>query len=103
MLDITRPPFVFPCLVAGEPLDRSPWIEVRYPFTGEVIGSVPSLGVDDVTSSIRRAAASRCERSYRTEATPFGGIEDSGIGVNEGVVEAMKAMTYTKLYSLPWE
>ena len=40
---------------------------------------------------------------YRTEATPFGGIKDSGIGVKEGVVEAMKAMTSTKLYSIPWE
>jgi phosphonoacetaldehyde dehydrogenase len=41
--------------------------------------------------------------SYRSEATPFGGTKDSGIGVKEGVVEAMKAMTFTKLYTLPWE
>ena len=40
---------------------------------------------------------------YRTEATPFGGIEDSGTGVKEGVVEAMKAMTTTRLYSIPRE
>jgi phosphonoacetaldehyde dehydrogenase len=61
MLDITRPPFVFPCLVAGQELDRSPRIEVRYPYTDEVIGSVPSLGVDDVIRAIRLAAASSCE------------------------------------------
>jgi acyl-CoA reductase-like NAD-dependent aldehyde dehydrogenase len=40
---------------------------------------------------------------YRTEATPFGGIKDSGIGVKEGVIEAMKAMSFTKLYTLPWD
>jgi aldehyde dehydrogenase (NAD+) len=40
---------------------------------------------------------------YRTEITPFGGIGDSGLGVKEGVREAMHAMSYTKLYSLPWD
>jgi putative phosphonoacetaldehyde dehydrogenase len=40
---------------------------------------------------------------WRTELTPFGGIGDSGLGVKEGVREAMRAMTYTKLYTLPWE
>ena len=39
---------------------------------------------------------------WRTELTPFGGIGDSGLGVKEGVREAMRAMTYTKLYTLPW-
>jgi phosphonoacetaldehyde dehydrogenase len=39
---------------------------------------------------------------YRTELTPFGGTKDSGLGVKEGVTEAMRAMTFTKLYSLPW-
>ncbi|MDQ3810304.1 MAG: aldehyde dehydrogenase family protein [Chloroflexota bacterium] len=38
---------------------------------------------------------------YRTELTPFGGLGDSGLGVKEGVVEAMRAMTFTKLYTLP--
>jgi aldehyde dehydrogenase (NAD+) len=40
---------------------------------------------------------------YRSEATPFGGIKDSGIGIKEGVVHAMRAMTNTKLYTLPWD
>ena len=40
---------------------------------------------------------------YRTELTPFGGTKDSGLGVKEGVVEAMHAMTFTKLYTLPWD
>ena len=39
---------------------------------------------------------------YRLENSPFGGIKDSGLGIKEGVVEAMKFMTYVKTYSLPW-
>ena len=39
---------------------------------------------------------------YRTELTPFGGTKDSGLGLKEGVIEAMRAMTFTKLYTLPW-
>ena len=39
---------------------------------------------------------------YRTELTPFGGVKASGLGVKEGVVEAMRGMTNVKLYTLPW-
>jgi aldehyde dehydrogenase (NAD+) len=39
---------------------------------------------------------------YRLELTPFGGIKDSGIGIKEGVQEAMKSFTNLKTYSLPW-
>jgi aldehyde dehydrogenase (NAD+) len=39
---------------------------------------------------------------YRTELTPFGGIGDSGLGVKEGVREAIRAMSFAKLYTLPW-
>jgi len=39
---------------------------------------------------------------YRLELTPFGGIKDSGLGVKEGVLEAMKSFTHVKTYSLPW-
>ena len=39
---------------------------------------------------------------YRLELTPFGGIKDSGLGIKEGVQEAMKSFTNTKTYSLPW-
>jgi putative phosphonoacetaldehyde dehydrogenase len=39
---------------------------------------------------------------YRTELTPFGGVGDSGLGVKEGVLEAMRAMATQKLYTLPW-
>jgi aldehyde dehydrogenase (NAD+) len=39
---------------------------------------------------------------YRLELTPFGGIKDSGLGIKEGVQEAMKGFTNVKTYSLPW-
>ena len=41
--------------------------------------------------------------SYRLETTPFGGIKSSGLGYKEGVIETMKAMTWVKTYSLPWD
>ena len=39
---------------------------------------------------------------YRIESSPFGGIKDSGLGIKEGVIEAMKYMTSVKTFSLPW-
>jgi len=39
---------------------------------------------------------------YRIEMSPFGGIKDSGNGVKEGVLEAMRFYTNIKTYSLPW-
>lgn len=39
---------------------------------------------------------------YRIESTPFGGVKDSGLGIKEGVVEAIRFMTYVKTWSLPW-
>jgi phosphonoacetaldehyde dehydrogenase len=41
--------------------------------------------------------------SYRLEWSPFGGVKSSGLGCKEGVIEAMKGMTYVKTYSLPWD
>jgi aldehyde dehydrogenase (NAD+) len=39
---------------------------------------------------------------YRLEMTPFGGTRDSGLGVKEGVIEAIKFFTPEKTWSLPW-
>ena len=39
---------------------------------------------------------------YRSEASPFGGIKDSGLGVKEGIAKAMEAYTHLKTFSLPW-
>lgn len=39
---------------------------------------------------------------FRSELTPFGGVGDSGLGVKEGIREAMRALSTTRLYTLPW-
>lgn len=39
---------------------------------------------------------------YRLELSPFGGVKDSGLGIKEGVIEAMKFMSTLKTFSLPW-
>lgn len=39
---------------------------------------------------------------YRLEHTPFGGVRDSGLGIKEGVTEAMKWFSHVKTFSLPW-
>ena len=39
---------------------------------------------------------------YRLELSPFGGTRDSGLGIKEGVIEALKFMTTVKTFSLPW-
>lgn len=39
---------------------------------------------------------------YRLELSPFGGVKDSGLGIKEGVSEAMKFMSSVKTFSLPW-
>ena len=39
---------------------------------------------------------------YRIERSPFGGVKDSGLGVKEGVIEAMKSFTFVKTFSMPW-
>ncbi len=39
---------------------------------------------------------------YRIECSPFGGIKDSGLGIKEGVIEAIKCFSFVKTFSLPW-
>jgi len=39
---------------------------------------------------------------FRVENSPFGGIKDSGLGIKEGVIEAINSMTTVKTFSLPW-
>jgi aldehyde dehydrogenase (NAD+) len=76
-------------------------------------GTAYGLSAGVVTNDLR--AIMRCVRElrcgtvnvrevpgYRTELTPFGGVKDSGLGVKEGVLEAIRAMTTQKLYTLPW-
>ena len=39
---------------------------------------------------------------FRVECSPFGGIKDSGQGIKEGVIEAIKAYSFVKTFSFPW-
>jgi aldehyde dehydrogenase (NAD+) len=39
---------------------------------------------------------------FRIESSPFGGVKDSGLGVKEGVIEAIKCFSFVKTFSLPW-
>jgi phosphonoacetaldehyde dehydrogenase len=39
---------------------------------------------------------------YRVESSPFGGIKNSGLGIKEGVSEAIKLFSSIKTFSLPW-
>ncbi len=70
-----------------------------------------SAGVvsNDLSSIMRCVKELRCGTvnvreipGFRTEQTPFGGIKASGLGAKEGVVEAIRALTTTKLVTLPW-
>jgi phosphonoacetaldehyde dehydrogenase len=58
MLDIAKPPFDFPCFIDGKAVHREPRLEVRYPYTGEVVGSMPVLGEAEVDRAIRLSASS---------------------------------------------
>ncbi|MBV8079226.1 MAG: aldehyde dehydrogenase family protein [Actinobacteria bacterium] len=70
-----------------------------------------SAGVvtNDLAAVTRCVAELRCGTvnvrevpGFRSEEAPFGGVKASGLGVKEGVVESMRAMTNVKLVSLPW-
>lgn len=39
---------------------------------------------------------------FRIESSPFGGIKDSGLGIKEGVIEAIRCFSFVKTFSLPW-
>jgi aldehyde dehydrogenase (NAD+) len=77
---------------------------------GTAYGLSSGLCTNDLKVAMRFVRELRCGTvnirevpGYRSEATPFGGIKDSGIGIKEGVVHAMRAMTNTKLYTVPWD
>lgn len=79
------------------------------------VANASSFGLSSgvVTTSIANAVKAvkhlRCGNvninevpGFRVENSPFGGIKDSGLGIKEGVIEAVKAYSYVKTYSLPW-
>lgn len=62
-----------------------------------------------LSSALRTIRTLRCGTvnindvpGFRVECSPFGGIKDSGLGVKEGVIEAIKAYSFVKTFSLPW-
>ena len=63
----------------------------------------------DLTHALKAIRTLRCGTvnineipGFRVENSPFGGIKDSGLGIKEGVIEAMKAYSFVKTFSLPW-
>lgn len=63
----------------------------------------------DLTSAMKAIKTLRCGTvnindvpGFRVENSPFGGIKDSGLGVKEGVIEAIKGYSFVKTFSLPW-
>ena len=63
----------------------------------------------NVLSAVKAIKTLRCGTvnindvpGFRVECSPFGGIKDSGLGVKEGVIEAIKAFSFVKTFSLPW-
>ena len=93
--------------------DVDPEIGSSEAAPGRVLGDAKKSGVAVLTRSLD--AAMRAVREirtgtvnvnevpgYRIESSPFGGVKDSGLGIKEGVTEAVKYMTNVKTFSLPW-
>jgi len=93
----------------------APVLRVRGVDEAIALANATPFGLSAGVVSNDLAAITRCIRElrcgtvnvnevpgYRTELTPFGGIKDSGLGVKEGVAEAIRAYTNVKLYTLPW-
>ena len=68
--------------------------------------SVVTNSLSDAMTAIKRLKMGTVNINevpgYRLESSPFGGIKDSGLGIKEGVIEAMKSLSYVKSFSLPW-
>jgi aldehyde dehydrogenase (NAD+) len=113
VLDHVRPAMA---LVADETFGPvAPIIRVRGLDEAIAVANATPYGLSSGVVTNDLAAAVRCVHElrcgtvnvnevpgFRTELTPFGGVGDSGLGVKEGVLEAMRGMTTTKLYTLPW-
>ncbi|HVY69065.1 MAG TPA: phosphonoacetaldehyde dehydrogenase [Verrucomicrobiae bacterium] len=64
---------------------------------------------NDLAKAIKAVKTLRCGTvninevpGFRIENSPFGGLKDSGLGIKEGVIEAIKCMSTVKTFSLPW-
>lgn len=68
--------------------------------------SVVTRSLESAVRAVKRIRAGTVNINeipgYRLELSPFGGVKDSGLGIKEGVIEAMKYMSTVKTFSLPW-
>jgi len=74
-----------------------------------VYGLSAGVVTTNLNHAIKAVRALRCGSvninevpGYRVENSPFGGLGDSGLGIKEGVIEAMKGYSHVKTFSLPW-
>jgi putative phosphonoacetaldehyde dehydrogenase len=115
-------PPVLDCVAAEQELVREetfgpaiPLVRVRDLDEAIAVANGTAYGLSAGIASNDLAAVTRCIRElrcgsvnvdevpgFRTETTPFGGVKASGLGIKEGVVEAMRGMTNVKLFTLPW-
>jgi aldehyde dehydrogenase (NAD+) len=72
-------------------------------------GLSSAIATTNLNSALKAIKSLRCGTvnvnevpGFRVESSPFGGIKDSGLGIKEGVVEAIKAYSFVKTFSLPW-
>jgi aldehyde dehydrogenase (NAD+) len=121
-----RGAFVEPTVIADVPRDCrmvvcesfgpfAPILKVRDLDDALAVANATAFGLSsgvvttNLNSAIKAVRTLRCGTvnvneipGFRTENSPFGGIKDSGLGVKEGVIEAIKAYSYVKTFSLPW-
>lgn len=81
---------------------------IRYYNSGD-FGLSSAIVTNDLALALRACKELKCGTTnvnevpgYRIESSPFGGVKDSGLGIKEGVIEAMKFMSHVKTFSLPW-
>lgn len=72
-------------------------------------GLSSAIATTNLNSALQAIKTLRCGTvnvnevpGFRVECSPFGGTKDSGLGVKEGVIEAIKAYSFVKTFSLPW-
>src|SRR5690242_5617278 len=76
MTTTTTTRFDLPALIAGRETRGDGSVEVRYPFTGEVIGSAPRLGRDDLVRALENARDTTFDLSRHERGQILFGIAD---------------------------
>ena len=81
-------------------------IELANGTTFGLSSGVVTCNMDSAIAAVKRIRTGTVNINavpgYRLESSPFGGMKDSGLGIKEGVIEAIKYMTNVKTFSLPW-